>query len=166
MSLLKVTERLEHHSESQNDVQAHETLTLPFELRQKSRMRATLGNGEEVGLILDRGPVLRHGDYLRAEDGKIIAVHASAEAVSTVSSEDALLLARACYHLGNRHVPLQISPGMCRYQQDHVLDEMVESLGLSIKHEQAPFEPEAGAYHKGRNHSHSHDTEHKHHQHD
>ena len=154
MNVLKVTERIEQG----NTPQA--TLTLPFESRQKSRLRATLDNGDEVGLILDRGQVLRDGDCLRAEDGKVIVVHASDEAVSTVTSDDPLLLARACYHLGNRHVPLQISENMCRYQQDHVLDEMIESLGLSIKHEQAPFEPESGAYHQGGHshpHTHSHD---------
>ena len=87
-------------------------------------------------------------------------IRAAAETVSEVRCNDPLQLARACYHLGNRHVPLQIEAGLLRYQHDHVLNEMVQGLGLEVSVRQAPFEPEPGAY-GGSTHGHSHD----HHQH-
>jgi urease accessory protein len=135
-------------------------LVLPFQLRSKSRVRTALTTGEEVGLILERGSILRGGDLLLAEDGRVVVVVAATERVSTVSSSDPLQLLRATYHLGNRHVPLQIGGGWVRYQHDHVLDEMVTGLGLHVHVEDAPFEPEAGAYggHSalvGHGHSHS-----------
>jgi len=98
--------------------------------------------------LLPRGTVLRDGDRLRAVNGLVIAVQAAAESVSTARSDDVTRFARVCYHLGNRHMPLQIGPGWLRYLADHVLDKMVEELGLTVVHEQAPFEPEAGAYHQ------------------
>jgi urease accessory protein len=133
------------------------TLTLPYELRQKSRLRASLDNGDEIGLLLPRGTVLRGGDYLKSETGQVILVKAADEVVSTVSEKDPTLFARACYHLGNRHVPLQIGDGWLRYLHDHVLDDMLRGLGLSVGCERAPFEPEAGAYGGGHHH---HDHEH------
>lgn len=153
MALIKVTELLDQPATAQA------TLSLPFELRQKSRLRANLDSGEEVGLILPRGHVLRGGDCLKAENGMVIQLTAADESVSTVTAPDPLTLQRACYHLGNRHVPLQITESWIRYLEDHVLDDMVISLGLSVTHEQAPFEPEVGAYHK---HGHSHDDAHGH----
>ncbi len=127
---------------------ASERLILPFELRQKSRLRATGVAGTELALLLPRGTVLRDGDRLRAVNGLVIAVQAAAESVSTARSDDAARFARVCYHLGNRHVPLQVGAGWLRYLADHVLDKMVEELGLEVSHEHAPFQPEAGAYHQ------------------
>lgn len=121
-------------------------LTLPFQLRSKSRLLTALDNGEEVGLVLERGSVLRGGDLLLADDGRVIEIVAAPETVSTVRSEDPWQLARASYHLGNRHVGLQIGQGWLRYQHDHVLDDMVRGLGLAVSVEAAPFEPEGGAY--------------------
>ena len=141
MSLIKVSELLAQPAPAQA------TLSLPFELRQKSRLKANLDSGEEVGLMLPRGRVLRGGDCLKAENGLIIELKAAAESVSTATAPDKLTLQRACYHLGNRHVPLQITESWIRYLEDHVLDDMITSLGLKITHEQAPFEPEVGAYH-------------------
>ena len=138
------------------DLPAQATLTLPFELRQKSRLRTRLDSGEEVGLFLPRGTVLRHGDRLRATDGRVVEVRAAPETVSTARAADSLLLARAAYHLGNRHVALQIGSGWLRYLHDHVLDGMARELGLTVLCEQAPFEPEAGAY-GGGGHHHGHD---------
>ena len=131
------------------------SLTLPFELRQKSRLKATLDNGDEVGLMLPRGTVLRGGDCLRAEDGSVIRVCAAKETVSTAKINDPHLFARACYHLGNRHVPLQIGENWLRYLHDHVLDDMLKGLGIQVTCEQATFEPEAGAY-GGHSHHHHH----------
>lgn len=130
------------------------TLTLPFELRRKSRLRTRLDSGEDVGVFLARGTVLRDGDRLRAFNGLIVEVRAALEAVSTARTDEPLLLARAAYHLGNRHVPLQIGPGWLRYLHDHVLDGMVQTLGLTVINDQVPFEPEAGAY--GDHHGHDH----------
>jgi urease accessory protein len=127
-------------------------LVLPFELRSRSRLRARLTTGEEAGIVLPRGQRLRGGDQLLASDGRVIQVEAASETVSTVRSAEAELLARAAYHLGNRHVALQIGAGWLRYGHDHVLDEMVRGLGLPVAIEQAPFEPEAGAYHGGHEH--------------
>ncbi|MGD8566603.1 MAG: urease accessory protein UreE [Gammaproteobacteria bacterium] len=141
MTLIKVTERLDQPATAQA------TLSLPFELRQKSRFKANLDSGEEVGLMLPRGHALRGGDCLRAENGMVIALVAAQEPVTTATAPNPLTLQRACYHLGNRHVPLQITEQWIRYLQDHVLDDMVASLGLTVTHEQAPFEPETGAYH-------------------
>jgi urease accessory protein len=143
-------------------------LVLPFELRQRSRLRARLTSGQEVGLFLERGIVLRGGDLLRAEDGTIVEVVAALETVSTVRESDATRLARAGYHLGNRHVPVQIGSGWLRYGHDHVLDDMVRGLGLTVVVEQVPFEPEAGAYgqsHGAHTHEHSHGHTHDDHEH-
>jgi urease accessory protein len=123
-------------------------------------LRAKLDNGEEAGLFLERGSVLRHGDLLLADDGRVIEVQAAPETVSTVHTEDALMLARASYHLGNRHVALQIGAGWLRYQHDHVLDDMLRGFGLDVVIEQTPFEPEGGAYVAASNHTHAHAHQH------
>ena len=129
-------------------------MTLPFELRQKSRQRTVLDDGSEIGLFLPRGSVLRGGDLLLSDNGSVILVQAAAESVSTVTAGDPHLLLRAAYHLGNRHVSLQIAANWLRYQHDHVLDDMVIKLGLEITIELATFEPESGAYHHGH-HNHA-----------
>ena len=134
------------------------TLTLDVDSRIKSRLRVTLDDGREAGLMLERGHLLRGGELLADAAGNIGKQLAAPERVSTVRCDDPHLLARAAYHLGNRHVPLQIEPGLLRYQHDHVLDDMLRGLGLAVNTEQAPFEPEAGAYQSApHSHSHSHD---------
>jgi len=126
---------------------------LPFERRQKARQRTRDTAGKEIGLQLPRGTILRGGDLLCSTDGTLLEIVAAHEPVSTVFGRDAHELARVAYHLGNRHVALQIGPGWVRYLTDHVLDAMVAQLGLDVQHEHEPFEPEAGAY---GSHSHSH----------
>ena len=126
------------------------TLSLPFAQRSRSRLKVSLDDGREAGLFLPRGQVLRHGDLLQSNDALVIQVRAAPERVSTVHSDDARSLARVAYHLGNRHVPLQVSDAWVRYQHDHVLDAMVNGLGLGVTVEDAPFEPEAGAYESGQ----------------
>jgi urease accessory protein len=134
------------------------SVSLPIDQRTRSRLKVTLDNGAEAGLFLPRGQILRGGDLLESTDGLVIRVEAAAETVSTVHSSDAHALARVCYHLGNRHVPLQIAATWARYQHDHVLDDMVAGLGLEVVIEQAAFEPEAGAYQSSsHNHHHHHD---------
>jgi urease accessory protein len=141
-------------------------LTLRFEDRRRSRMRAQLDDGREAALLLPRGTILRDGDRVGDEEGTVVTVRAAAQTLSYVQTSDALLLARAAYHLGNRHVPVQLGPGWLAYEHDHVLDGMVEDLGLTVDTRVAPFEPEAGGYRHGGNegqernghgHSHSHD---------
>ena len=156
--MLEIHEVADTTSEAPNNAQVTGRLTLPYELRQKSRLRARLDDGAEIGLFLPRGTVLRHGDCLRTDSGGLIEVCAAAECVSTVHSDTPLQLLRAAYHLGNRHVPLQIDTHSLRYRHDHVLDDMVRQLGLSVQVEQAPFEPEAGAYGGGHQHAHGEDT--------
>ncbi|MDN2660652.1 urease accessory protein UreE [Neptunomonas sp. CHC150] len=145
------------------------TLSLPINKRIKGRLRVELDTGEEAGLFLQRGITLRDGDQIATEDGYVVRIIAANESVSTVQCHDPLLLTRIAYHLGNRHVPLQVGDGFVRYQHDHVLDDMVKGLGGQVVSEQAPFEPEAGAYggssshghHEyGRHHAHAHDHEH------
>ena len=141
-------------------------LVLPFQMRSRSRFRARLTDGEEVGVVLARGQILRGGDLLLASDGRVIEIGAAAETVSTVHCEDPRRLARAAYHLGNRHVALQVGEGWLRYIHDHVLDEMMHALGLGVSVEQSMFEPEAGAYHGGgeggQGHGHEHGDDHDH----
>src|SRR6266404_405867 len=100
----------------QGDGGADDTVTLPYDLRRKSRQRVRLDSGREAALLLPPGAHLHDGDRLRAADGTSVRVRAAIEAVATARTADPLLLARACYHLGNRHVPLQILPVSVRYQ--------------------------------------------------
>ena len=134
--------------------EASDSLTLPYDRRVRSRLRVTLDSGREAALQLPRGLVLRHGQCLAGSDGSVVRVRAAVEKVSTARCDDPLGLARACYHLGNRHVPLQVEPGFVRYQHDHVLDSMLVGLGLAVVVELAPFEPEPGAYAAGHAHAH------------
>jgi urease accessory protein len=154
--MLTISQRLQEPRPS--DAQ----LVLPFDLRCRSRFRARLVSGEEVGVILERGQVLRGGDLLLAADGRVIEITAAAETVSSVHSADSHRLARAAYHLGNRHVSLQIGDGWLRYRHDHVLDAMLQGLGLQVIVEEAPFEPESGAYGPGRQHGSEHPHDHNH----
>jgi len=138
---------------------------LPYDLRKKSRLRAESRCGQVVGIFLARGNILADGDLLASEDGVLVRIEAARESVSIASSGDPLLLARAAYHLGNRHVPLQIELGRLTYQHDHVLDHMVEGLGLEVRFGREKFQPESGAYH-GQSHGHEHGSDHGLHRHD
>jgi urease accessory protein len=121
-------------------------LHLTCEQRARSRLRARLDDGREVGILLARGECVSSRDLLASEDGTVVEVRAADEPVSTARCDDPSLIARAAYHLGNRHVALEIRPGRLRWLRDHVLDAMVQGLGLAVVSEQAPFEPEPGAY--------------------
>ncbi len=151
-------------------VEVRGQLRLPFESRQKSRLKTKLVSGEEVGLILPRGEILRGGDLVTASDGRVIEIVAEPEKVLHIETKE---LARVAYHLGNRHVPVQVGEGFLRIMEDHVLEEMVQKLGAKVSHLEAPFEPEAGAY-AGGHHQHDemghggkiHDHHHEEHVHD
>lgn len=160
--MLEIRERATEPSQQPTSL----TLELAFEDRQRTRLRVTLSHGEEASLILPRGSVMRGGDELMLSDGRRVRVVAASESVSTARTRDAYALVRAAYHLGNRHVPLEIGEGYVRYLHDHVLDGLVRELGLSVEAERCPFEPEAGAYaSRGSGlgaHTHSHTHEHAH----
>ena len=134
-------------------------LVLPFELRQKSRLLAKLSTGEEVGVVLDRGSVLRGGDRLGASDGRVVRVVAADEALMEARCADATALARCAFHLGNRHTPVEVREGALRFAADEVLANMLRGLGATVQALAAPFEPEAGAYAGGHGH-HSSDAKH------
>lgn len=132
---------------------ATETLTLNFDARTKSRLRTRLASGEEVGLFLERGTLLRGGDRLQAADGRIIVVESAPEALLEARCANARELTRAAYHLGNRHVAVEVRDGALRIQADHVLETMLRGLGAEVSALTAPFEPEAGAYAPGHHHA-------------
>ncbi|MGR7921834.1 urease accessory protein UreE [Zobellella denitrificans] len=157
--MLKITQNL-----GQTDEPAQDTLTLPFELRRKGRFRAVSDAGTEVGLFLERGQVLAQGDRLKSECGQVFEVAASPEPMVTAHAADWPGFARACYHLGNRHVTLEIGPLWLRFPPDHVLEHLAEHLGLRLEHGEAPFNPESGAY-QGLGGHHHHDDHGHHHDH-
>ena len=132
-------------------------LVLTHEQRCKSRLRV-----DDAAFSLPRGRVLHGGDRITSTDGREFEIVAAPEKLAHIESSD---LARIAYHLGNRHVPLQIGAGFVRIAEDHVLEEMARKLGARVSHVEAPFEPEAGAY------GHQHDEMghggkiHDHHQH-
>lgn len=139
--MIKLTELAPENS------RVNDTLTIPFDLRQKSRFSAMTDNGKEIGLFFPRGQIFRSGIILTGIDGINVQIKAANESVSVMCNSDTLKFSKACYHLGNRHISLQILEGELRYLSDHVLDHMLEGLGLKIEQDMLPFEPEAGAYH-------------------
>jgi len=128
------------------------TLTLPFALRRKSRLLARLDDGAEAGLFLPRGTVLRDGDRLVAVDGRVVVVRAATEALYRVRPTASCPLARIAYHLGNRHVPVEIGADAVHLERDTVLRDMLLALGASVEDVDAPFDPEPGAYGGGHRH--------------
>ena len=159
------TQKLDEEATLTNlDLSKVEEVALTFDERKRGRLKIETLNGIEAGIQIERGQVMRHGSILLSESGDILKVKAAPEVVSSAYVKDATLFARACYHLGNRHVSLQVGEGFLRFQKDYVLDDMLHGLGIHVVHEEAEFEPENGAYAKGSAHSHSHDhvAEHKH----
>ena len=137
---------------------------LDWDTRQKSRFETSDSTGRQLGLFLPRGSVLRGGDVLLAEDGSLVAVRAAPQAVLRISPcpqhGSGFDLLRAAYHLGNRHVPLQLQPDFLQIEPDHVLEQMLRSMHLTVTAVRAAFEPETGAYggghggHGGHGHGH------------
>ena len=140
------------------------SVELDWDVRQKSRFDATDSQGRALGVFLPRGSVVRGGDLLVAEDGSLVRVVAAAQPVLRVTAcaehGSPFDLLRAAYHLGNRHVALELQPDRLQLEPDHVLAEMLRAMHLTVTEALAPFEPEAGAYaagghaHGGRHHSH------------
>jgi urease accessory protein len=110
-------------------------------------------SGEEIGLFLERGTVLADGDYLRAEDGRILRVVAAYEDLLDIRCADRAALTRAAYHLGNRHTPVEVRTDSLRIAADSVLAEMLAALGVTVTAIRAPFQPEPGAYSAAHAHS-------------
>lgn len=130
-------------------------LPLPYEYRQKARFRTRLADGTEAGWFLEHdGRPLRGGECLQAEDGRVVRIVARPEDVLHVTADTPEQLMRAAYHLGNRHVQLQVGNGWLRLLDDYVLADMLAQMGVKAVKVIAPFEPEAGAYGGGHHHSH------------
>jgi urease accessory protein len=137
-----------------DDARVDEVLELSFDQRERSRLRVSLLSGEEIGVDLPVGTVLFHGARLRLDDGRVAAVEAAEEAVLRITADTAARLARIAYHVGNRHVPIEIGDGWLCILPDHVLKAMVEGLGGQAERIERRFQPEGGAY--GHSHVHHH----------
>ena len=141
------------------------TLELDWDTRQKSRFEATDSSGRTLGVFLPRGTVVRGGDVLVADDGSLVRVLAAPQAVLKITHctdhGTPYDLIRAAYHLGNRHVPIELKPDHLKIEPDHVLADMLRAMHLIVHAVDEAFEPENGAYASG-GHGHSHDHEHGH----
>lgn len=144
------------------------TVELDWDVRQKSRFDATDNQGRTLGVFLPRGTAVRGGDVLVAEDGSMIRVVAAPQPVLVITPCAAhgspFDLVRAAYHLGNRHVQIELQPDHLKIEPDHVLADMLRAMHLTVREELSSFEPEGGAYSAG-GHGHGHDHAH-HHEHD
>ena len=144
--------------------QTDDYLLLDFDTRQHSRFKATTVSGESIGVDLPRTGTLKDNDVLVNAAGELIQVIAKPQTVTKVTADDVFTLMKGAYHLGNRHVPLMFDhsfdhgdAGYALYfENDHVLAQMLERLGLQVEDASVPFEPETGAYQSGHSHSHSH----------
>jgi len=142
------------------------TIELDWDVRQKSRFDATDSIGRSLGVFLPRGTVARGGDVLVAEDGSLIRVIAAPQAVLKITHctqhGRPYDLIRAAYHLGNRHVPIELKPDYLKIEPDHVLADMLRAMHLIVHAVEEAFEPENGAYAAGGHHTH---VEHSHGEH-
>jgi len=141
------------------------TVVLDWDTRQKSRFDSDDSQGRQLGVFLPRGTAVRGGDVLVAEDGSLIKVVAQPQPVMRITpcAEHGAPfdLVRAAYHLGNRHVQIELRPEHLQIEPDHVLAEMLVKMHLDVVELLAPFEPEGGAYsahagHTGHDHGHEH----------
>ena len=129
-------------------------ISLDYDSRKRGRLKVVTDSGEVAGIFLNRGLVLLDGDCLRSKDGRTVIVRAAPEPLIEAAADDPLKFAKVCYHLGNRHTPLEISTLKVYFQPDHVLSDMCRGLGLTVRDVKKPFCPEAGAYDKGFTHHH------------
>ena len=160
------TQRLEQPTAEQTAILATQQqngqyLQLDFDTRQRSRFRATLQNGESVGIDLPRTGTLKDGDVVQNESGDMIQIFAKPQTLTKVTADNAFELMRGAYHLGNRHVPLMLvqhdNDYALYFEPDYVLADMLVKLGLTVSEVAHAFEPETGAYGHG-GHSHGHDN--------
>jgi urease accessory protein len=144
------------------------TVELDWDVRQKSRFDCIDSGGRQLGVFLQRGMVVRGGDVLVAEDGSLVRVVAAGQPVLRITHCAAhgspYDLIRAAYHLGNRHVPIELKPDHLKIEPDHVLAEMLRAMHLIVNDVTESFEPESGAYssHSGHSHGHNHNHGHEH----
>ena len=144
------------------------SITLDWDVRQKSRFESTDSAGRQVGIFLQRGQVVRGGDVLVGEDGSLLKVLAAPQAVLRITHcsqhGTPFDLTRAAYHLGNRHVPIELQTDHLKIEPDHVLADMLRAMHLIVHEVQDSFEPENGAYgeHGGGHHHHGDDHGHAH----
>lgn len=134
-----------------------DTILIEFDRRYRRRIVLQTATARDVLLDLPQAVCLRHGDGLLLDDGGIVLVQARAEPLLDIHAHDAAALVRIAWHLGNRHLPVQLLGAHLRIRRDHVIADMVRTLGGHVAEIEAPFDPEAGAYAGG--HSHSHDDE-------
>ena len=136
------------------------TVELDWDVRQKSRFAATDSAGRELGIFLPRGTLVRGGDVLVAEDGSMVRVIAAPQPVLVITHcqhhGTPFDLTRAAYHLGNRHVPIELQPDHLKIEPDHVLADMLRAMHLIVTEQNMAFEPEGGAYAAGHGGGHSH----------
>ena len=136
------------------------TIELDWDVRQKSRFAATDSAGRELGIFLPRGTLVRGGDVLVAEDGSMVRVIAALQPVLVITHcknhGTPFDLTRAAYHLGNRHVPIELQPNHLKIEPDHVLADMLRAMHLIVTEQNLAFEPEGGAYAAGHGGGHSH----------
>lgn len=144
------------------------TVELDWDVRQKSRFETTDSTGRKLGVFLPRGTAVRGGDVLVAEDGSLVRVLAAPQPVLVITHctehGSPFDLMRAAYHLGNRHVAIELKPDHLKIEPDHVLADMLRSMHLTVREANEAFEPEGGAYgaHGGHNHGHDHGDGHGH----
>jgi len=129
-------------------------LTLPYDLRRKTRQLVRLDDGEEIGLLLAPGTILNDGDILESAEGDRVRIAAAAEPILFITATEGEKLARAAYHLGNRHIPVEIGTGFLRLEADLVLKDMLKRLEVSVEERKEAFNPESGAYGGGHRHGH------------
>ena len=144
--------------------QAENFLYLDFDTRQRSRFKAETQQQEAVGVDLPRTETIKNGSVLADNQGNLIQIMAAKQTLIEVTTDNSFDLMKGAYHLGNRHVPLMLTPKALYFEPDHVLEAMLNQLGLHTQAVQAPFEPETGAY-KGNQGGHSHSHGHSHHGH-
>ena len=143
-----------------------DTVVLDFDARYRRRVTMTGVGGLEFLLDLAEATMLRGGDGLRLEDGRVVEVVAEPEPLAEIRAADPLALTRVAWHFGNRHLPTEITPKALRIRRDPVIEAMAEGLGARVIALEAPFNPEGGAYVKAEGdaepHDHGHDHDHGH----
>ena len=148
--MLELTQRIEERT-------AYDcVISLDYDSRKRGRLKAITDSGESAGIFLQRGTVLLDGDFLRSEDGRTVIIRAAPEPLVEAKTDNSLIFAKTCYHLGNRHTPIEITELIVRFQPDHVLANMCRDWGLTVKNVERPFYPESGAYGKHAEHRHGH----------
>jgi urease accessory protein len=155
---------------------AADTIVLDYEGRHRRRIAMTAVRGTEFMLDLPDAVVLRNGDALVLDDGRLVEIVAAPEELAEIRCRSPRQMARVAWHLGNRHITAQLMDNRIRIRRDHVIEDMARGLGAKVAHIEGPFEPDGGAYdeqedehdhgHKGHAHGHGHHHGHDHHGHE